>query len=197
MATTALQAAATASARARDSEFTGTPKVNVFDLLSRCQTILNGMTAGYEASASLPVQPNNPLYSISGLLPNALKIVDVQDSTGRSLDGPIPFTSLKYLSFDWWRQTGPQLYSYSLIGKDLLLLRPQLIMPQTVTVKYIAVTQPLLVDGDLFQVPDEDVPQTIDAVEFLLDMKARDLDNCKAILERLQGQIMNTAGETR
>lgn len=197
MASTALQAATTAAARARDPNFTGTPKTAVFDLLSRMQTILNGMTAGYEVQISLPVQVQNPAYSISGLLPGALKIVDVRDSTGRSLDGPVPFNTLKYLSFDWWRQTGPELRSWSLVGQDLLILRPQLMMPTTVTVVAVAVTASLAVDSDTFQVPDEDVPQIIDGVEFLLDLKARDLDNCKAIFDRLRGQIQGTASETR
>lgn len=162
------------------------------------QTIMNGMMGGYITSATLTVQPQLPVYSISGSLPSALKIVDIRDASGRSLDGPVPYETLKYLSFDWWRETGPEPRSYSIVGKDLLIIRPQLIMAATVTVVYIAVTNPLNVDSDTFQVPNEDVMGPIeDGVELLLTMKGRDLDTCKSIFERIQKGIIETEKKTR
>jgi hypothetical protein len=197
MATTALQAAARVSSRARDPGFTATAKEDVYNLLTRMQAIVNGATGSVIQSAVLSVDPSLPVYSISGLLPNALRIVDVRGTNNQSLDGPIPYQSLKYLSSYWWRETGPQLLSWSLVGKDTLILRPSQIMQTTVTVYYVAVTAPLLVDSDEFQIPDEDIETVLDPVEFLLDLKARDYDNCKVILDRWSKVVQDIEGEVR
>lgn len=197
MSITALQAAAQAAARARDPGMAATAKATVYGLLSRLQTIVNGATEAVIQTATLTAYPNTPAYSISGNLPSALRIVDVRDAMGRSLDGPIPFRSLAWLNREWWRETGPELRSWSLVGRDLLILRPNLTVQQTVTVAYAAVTAGLNVDSDLFQCPDEDVALVLDLTELLLDLKARDLADAKPLIERWTRRVQATISEAR
>lgn len=197
MSTTALQGASTAAARARDAGMTATSKADIFNLLSRMQTIANSATQAVIGHQTLQIQAYNPFYSLSGALPQAVRVVDVRDASGRSLDGPIPYESLKWLSMEWSRETGTEPKSFCVVGKDLLIIRPNLTIPANVTVYYAAVTNVLAVDKDLFQCPDEDVQMVIDPVEFLLDLKSRDLNNCKAIFDRWNAVIMGAKAENR
>ncbi len=123
--------------------------------------------------------------------------MDVQDASGRSLDGPIPYKSLHWLNQEWFTEVGSELRSWCLVGKDLLILRPALKVGQTVTVRYVAITEALAIVGDQFQCPDEDIEMVLDPVEFILLLKAQDLDAAKPILERWKARIAAARGESR
>jgi len=179
--------------RARDPLGAATPRTKVFDFMARIQAIVNGGLERVIQSAPLTVQPQLPMYPIAGFLPSALRIVDIRDASGRSLDGPVPLESLKWLNMEWFREIGPELRSWCVVGKDLLILRPSLPIQQTVTVFYVAVTATQLDDTMNLQISDDDIQEVLDPVEFLLDLKARDLRNAAPILERWQKR-MSEAG---
>lgn len=184
--------------RIRDPGFTANTRTLVRDLLSRLQAIINGATGAVVQSANLTVFPQQQVYSISGdISDSVLRVVDVRDPFGRSLDGPIPFENLKWLNMKWWRETGPELRSWLQFGDDVLILRPALSVQSTVMVFYEAATAPLVIDADTFQCPDEDVRLVSDAAEAILDIKQRELADVKPILERLMEQVKQTREQTR
>lgn len=197
MALVAGQEANIVLARARDAGAIGTSQADVINLLSRWQTIANGATEAVIQSATFTVSPQLQIYPISGLLPQALRIVDVRDSFGRSLDGPLPYKGLRWLNEEWFTEIGPELRSWCLVGKDLLILRPALQAAQVVTVRYAAVTQTLNVPSDQFQCPDDDIEMVLDPVEFILLLKSKDLEAAKPILERWKARIMKAREELR
>jgi len=197
MALVAGQEANIVLARARDPGGIGTSQTDVIDLLSRWQTVANGATEAVIQSATFTVSPLLQIYPISGFLPAALRVVDVRDSFGRSLDGPIPYKGLRWLNEEWFTEIGSELRSWCLVGKDLLILRPAMQIGQTVTVKYVAVTQTLGTPTDTFQCPDDDIEMVLDPVEFILLLKSKDLEAAKPILDRWKARIMKTREELR
>lgn len=194
---TALQIASQSARRARDPNMTATAKADIYKLMTRMQSLVNAGSSHVIQNATMIVEPLKQAYGIFANLPNAIDIVDVRDSSGRSLDGPIPYQSLKYLNIDWWRETGPELRSWSLVGHDLMILRPGLEIGTTVTVYYTALCGSFNIDPDVLSLPDEDVDLIYDSVEFLLDLKARDYSTLKTLFERMTQTIKEMSTETR
>lgn len=194
---TALQIVSQSARRARDPGMTATAKSDIFKLMTRMQSLVNAGASHVIQSATLHIEPLKQAYGISANLPNAIQVVDVRDSTGRSLDGPMPYQSLKYLNIDWWRETGPELRSWAPVGHDLMIIRPGLEVGTTVTVFYTALCSPFNVDGDLLTLPDEDVDLIYDGVELLLDLKARDYSTLKTLFEGLTQKMKALSTETR
>lgn len=172
MSTQAGQAVAQAFARARDPHQAATPHAAVLNLVSRLQVILNQASGAVIRATSLPVTSSLPVYPVSG---NGLGLpIAVRDADNRDLD-PTSFEALHWIDPLWWREVGSSLRSWCLAGLDLLILRPALRDSVTVTVRNRALTNPLNVDADFFEIPDEDTRMVVSAAEALLLLKSRDL----------------------
>ena len=196
MATTVGAAALQVQTRARDPNQTATLTANVFDLLSRLQTIINGATRATIQSSSLVVPPNTRIFSLTTDVASAVRVVGVRDAFNRDLES-ISFDDLKYLDFEWFTETGGDLLGWTMFGSDTLILRPALTQQQTVTVFYQPIFAAMTAPTDAFTIPDEDVRMVLDGCEAILDLKARDFDVMKPILDRWLKNVGDAAKELR
>ena len=124
-------------------------------------------------------------------MPNVSKIQGIRLASGEDLD-PIPFNMLSWLHARWITSVGDRPLSFSLVGRDLLIVRPGVLAPTTVTVFYKPIFPAFANEATLFSVPDEDVDMITDIAEALLLLKARDYQNLQPVLDRLGRNITET-----
>jgi len=181
--------------RARDPFQTGTPHLNVLNLLSRLQMIVNQATGAVIYSASLPMSPRLPTYGVSG---NGLGWpVAIQDETGREFDPVIDPATLRWLNEKWWREVALRPRSWLRIGCDLLIVHPAPSESFTATVQHRGILGPVNNDADLLECPDEDVRLLLLAGEALLTLKSRDLASSQVAWDNLLAELKTTMGVKR
>ena len=181
-------------ARARDPHETATDHATVRNLLDRLQAIINLADGAVVSSASVPVSPRLPVYGVSA---NGIGLpISVRDNNQRDLD-PVPPESLFWINPYWWRDVGNQLFSWSLVGMDLMILRPSLFAATTVTVRHRAITAALNNDTDLFQCPDQDIRLVVMAAEALLLLKSRDLPAATIAWQNFIAEVKQLLGVVR
>src|SRR5258708_3354716 len=117
--------------RARDPQGTATTRIQTLALVSTAQQVVNGILADIIGSANVVVQPRTALYQISAYLPSAVQILAVRDASGRDLEPLNSIDQLFWISSHWLTAVGSEIRSFLSIGRDLLILYPNVLAPQT------------------------------------------------------------------
>lgn len=197
MAYTALQLAAEVGRRSRDPVFTGTDQATVFDLLGRSQTVVNAALEAKINTVTLTVLTNQGVYSIDGDInaacvaagqPLATRVIGVRDSSGRDLS-EVQFRTLAHIDREWFRETATELRTWSLFGRDTLILRPNLLMESTAVVIYVEQSVNWRAPTNTTVIPDEDSDVMLDLTEIMLRLKGRDMGGLKDVFERLTQRV--------
>ena len=185
-----------ASERARDPNQTGTSQANVISLLSFAQQVVNGALAHVTATAPLALVSRQVIYPIFANLPAAVRILAVRDASGRDLVPLGEFSALRQVDTGWPSAVSDAPRSFTLCGRDLLIVYPGAVFPPTLTVVYSELTTPLT-GASATEVTNDDDDALLDLTELLLLLKSRDLPDCKKIGERFKARMDALAKEPK
>lgn len=174
----------------------GTSQLNVISLMSYSQQITNGILSDIVQSASLVLQPRTLIYSLSGFLPNAIKVLTVQHQN-RDLDPLLELAELQSLDMKWVTAVADQPRGFLQVGADLLVVYPGVNRTVTVTVKYGQYLAALATTADSTVVPNEDDTCVNALTEALLLLKGRDLNAVQQAFSRFTQRIVELRAEER
>lgn len=191
--------------RARDPNFNGTTQAQVISLLSYSQQVVNGsLSNGHDSSlgditgsAPLVLQPRTPIYSVSGFVPGGVKILAIRDNSGRDLEPMTEFVQLIQTDLKWVTRTADAPRGWCYAGRDVLIVYPAVLSPQTVTVVYSLLTPTLATTADTTVVPNETDDVVFDLAEALLLLKGRDLNGVATVVARFSKRMGELANVSR
>lgn len=182
--------------RVRDPYFNGTTQTETISLLSSAQRVVNGVLWDSVGSATLTVQPRTLIYQLSSFLPSAVRMLSVQDASGRDLN-PMPFEALSQTNLKWLTATADVPRNFIMAGRDLLIIYPGVRAAQTLTAYYANLTPALVALSDTTVLPNEDDDATLDLAELLLLLKNRDLSPVAEALTRFGERLNKLRSERR
>ncbi len=166
-------------ARLDDTEAVGLSRADAIRLLEAAAGIVNASLLVELTEATLTVNADDPFIELSASLPDLVRVVEITEGDGdsqRELDRE-PWAPLLYGEPDPLK-LGDRLESWSLLGRDLLVLLPPLKAASTVTVSYAA--KPTIAD-DATSFSGYGMEQTVRLAEMMALARARD--------ERLAGML--------
>lgn len=185
--------------RVRDPQFAGTTQANVILLLSFSQQVVNGILDDVVVSSQITLAPRTMIYSISGSLPAAVKVLAVRDASGRDLD-PLydGVVDLANIDLRWpvaVSDDGP--YSFAPVGRDLLCFHPGVTTTTPLTAFYSQLTPTLNTAADSTVVPAEDDHAVLDLTEILILLKNRDMVPVMDAIKRFEARLKELQEEER
>ena len=173
--------------RVRDPQGATHSRAFVRSILSQAQRMVNAQIEAVTASASLTTHRYRQFYPINSLLPNSVKVIGVRED-GRDLS-PANWREFSAVDRRWFRAVGPRMETFSVIGRDLLILHPSLDVDSSVSVIYSKLTDDLTGDGTATELDDSDLPAVLDLTEVLLLVRARKVKMAQPVLERMAGRL--------
>ena len=188
MATTAGTLITNISIRVRDPNNTGTSRVIIRDLLSRCQQYANAALDSVLNTVSLATIADTAVYPFISIAPDIIRIKTVRDGT-RDLS-PIPFNRLKIITSAWYNTSGPRFETWSLFGRQTLILHPNRQVASSVNVVYTQQIAAITSDTTLMALQDDQLPLLERMVEAILLLKARDMEALKQLFDETQTNLI-------
>lgn len=185
MATTAGPLVDTVLRRVRDPQGSAHSRSLVRWLLSLAQQIANGGLRSVLSTVSFTTAPLQQIYSMTALVPSAIRIVAVREGD-RNL-APVAWGELSQVDRHWSRRVGDRYEVWAPIGRDLFVLHPAQPSSATVVLVVAKLTNSLTVDTSVVELPDDAQPVMLDLTEALLNLKNRSQEPGAAALERLAG----------
>lgn len=183
--------------RVRDPAFIGTSQLQMINLLSYSQQVVNGALSDVVQSATLTLQPRTLIYGLSAFVPAAMKVLSVQDAGGRDLDPLLELPELQSIDMRWPVAVADAPRGFLQVGADTLIIYPGVNVSQPVTVKYGQYLPTLAVPADNTLVPSEDDTCVNALTEALLLLKGRDLNAVKQALDRYTQRLKELRMEKR
>ena len=165
--------------------------------MSYAQQVVNGITGDNVSSASLYLQPRTLIYGLSTFILDAIKVLAVQDASGRDLEPMPAIENLQWLDMRWPVAVADRPRGYCQVGADLIIIYPGVKTPQTLTVKYGNVIAPVTVVADSTSLPAEDDAAINSLTEALLLLKGRDLNAVQATVARFSKRIEDLKADKR
>lgn len=150
-------------------------------IISKVQQMVNAKYRNVLASTTLTVEKLRQIYSISTSLPTAVFVDAVRDGTR-----DVSYTRWRELSYSdpqWFRRQGSRIETFSLVGRDLLVLHPALPVASSVTVVFTKLTSVLTAESTLTEVNDDLIPEIMQLSEAVLLMVGRRLEQVKSMLQ--------------
>lgn len=181
-------ASATIADRVRDPLFTATTQLNIIGLMSYAQQVTNAVLSDIVQAGILTLQPRTLIYQLSAYLPAAIKVLAVQDASGRDLD-PVSLVELQHINMRWPTALSDSPIAFTQVGADLLIIYPGLSLQQNITVKYSEYLPAVALTTDSTVVPNEDDTCVNALTETLLLLKNRDLNAVAAALKRFTSRV--------
>lgn len=191
------QASATIANRVRDPFFQGTAQPDVISLISYAQQVVNGILSDAVQSSTLTLQPRTLIYSLSGFVPNAIKVLAITDASGRDLEPMPEIQNLQWLDMRWPVAVADSPRGYCQVGADLLIIYPAVKVQQALTVKFSQYIPPVATTADSTSLPAEDDAAVHALTEALLLLKGRDLNAVAKTVERFASRIAELRKEAR
>lgn len=191
------QASTTIATRVRDPFFQAATQLQVINLLSYSQQVVNGVLSDVVQSAPLTLPPRTLIFGLSTFVPAAIKVLAITDASGRDLE-PFPeIESLQWLDMHWPSAVADFPRGYCQVGADTLIVYPAIKASQTLTVKFSQYLAPLATVADATVVPAEDDSAVNSLTEALLLLKNRDLNALGKTVERFMKRIEELKQEKR
>jgi hypothetical protein len=175
--------------RVRDPNGLGHTRANALTLINHVARIVNAFTGDVKSSATLSTLRQLQMYSISAELPSAMNVIGVTHR-GRHLSN-ISLDDLRAVDSEWPRAIGNQYETFSVVGKDLLILYPALPEADSVTVYYSKNLAELDNEADSLENPPHNDHVIVDTLEVILLMRQRDFSEAEIkmqlVMERFSG----------
>jgi len=159
--------------RIRDTGALASARNTVRDVLSGAQKSVNVGTFAQVESAGLTINAQQLVYQIATVLPRAGRILGITHESRE-----IGFTSwsqLKNIDPEWFRRIGPRILTWSLIGRDILVIYPALNTADGVGVSYVITPTTIADETESNQIPDDETPLMVSVAEVILRIRARQL----------------------
>jgi len=172
MATTAGTARTRLLTRVRMSGTVAYSEANIYDLLSKCQQLVNYLIGRYTATGTITTVANTYFYTFSSDLSSGMRIVSMSESNREIPELP-DWRELGQYSRTWLDDTGTRFECFAHIGHDLILIYPAKTGASSVDVTYVAIPTVLDESTDNFSLPDDDVELVIDLAEIILLTSSR------------------------
>ena len=184
------------TARVRDPNFNATTQLQVINLLSWSQQVVNGALDEETGTQPLVIQPRTTIYQLSSFVPGAVRVQGIRDASNRDLDS-ISYDNLRQIDARWPVAVSDAPRSWCQCGRDLLIVHPGVNLPQTLTVIYTLLTPALAGTGDTTVVQDETDHAVLDLGELLLLIQHRDLSPFQNAMERFEARIKELKSDKR
>ncbi len=173
--------------RARDPDGLLHTRVFTLSIISEVQRLINGQLRVVIDSAVMTTDPEKLLYSVNGEVPNAIRINGVRDGS-RNLTF-IPWETLVQGDPDWFRRIGEDFESWSMIGRDILVVYPAKLAASSVTVFYTKLTNDLVAEATATEMDDDHMMFILDVTEAVLLTRARDFVSAKNVINRVNARM--------
>lgn len=158
-------------------------RVLILQVLNSCQAAIN-MRLNLVQSSTTFVTNAYALYNLATIDPNAGRISTIRDSHGRDLQRQ-PWANLVRSDERWWRTFAPRAEQWAQIGRELVVITPIPLVPETLTVVSVKITDGMTDSGASFmELPDEYKPALIDLAESVLLFRSRDFNPMFKAMER-------------
>lgn len=180
--------------RIYDAGGVATSRANVWDMLSRCQQLVNAAFDSIVITLDFPTGPRQQVFTLTDIAPDVLKVLSVRDQH-RDLS-VIPFNRLKHISVHWFGQSGPRWETFAKVGKTMLVVHPMKLSADTLTLVYDQILPVLGGDLDVCPLPDDQIPVLTKLTEAMLLLRQRNFDPVKNILDTLVADMatINASG---
>lgn len=173
--------------RAFDPHFTGTTRAQVRDLLSRASQVVNGAFDSTLVLTAMPTAPTLQVYNFERVAADVLRIKAVRQGT-RDLS-ETDFSRLSQIDNHWFGRRGRRFETFAVLGRRLLVIHPLMPWADSVNVLYTQQLPTLAVDGDMVNLPDDQLPVLSKLTEALVLLKQRDLDKLGPLLAELPAAL--------
>lgn len=173
--------------RVRDPHAAANSRVFVREVLAHCQRLLNAKLGLVVSEITFDTVAAQVVYPIASLAETALRIVGVRED-GRDLV-EVKWREFWFLQRNWLRRVGTSFQSYSLVGRDLLVLYPAQAEAAQVTLVAAVLTDPLLSDDVAIQLPDDYHPLLLDLATVVVSLKGRAYQPLKALAASVQERL--------
>lgn len=160
----------------------------LLDLLGRSQQIVNGVSQTILEEITLETAPYQQIYDLPSRIPRLFEVLSVRDESG-DLDKIVNWKELAYRDRRWFRRVGNNFESYTVMGRDVLVIHPAKIEVSAVTVVYVRLTDLFETNADDLELPDDLVPTVVDIAEIICLMRERRFDSVPMLVKRLAGQL--------
>lgn len=178
--------------RVRDPQGSAHSRVLVRSLISQAQRFVNARIRSVLETATLTTDPRRLFYPIAVSFPGAIRIETVR-SEGRDLT-KCDWQTLQWVDPGWFRSIGNRFETWSVIGRDLLVVYPAKATTSSVDVVYTKLTTELSTESTATEISDDDLPGVLDLVEAILSLKQRTFEPATNSIARLAErlQLVNT-----
>lgn len=173
--------------RIRDPQGSAHSRDLVRSLLSHSQRMVNARTKSVLETLALTTDPNRLFYPIAALVPNAIRVEAVR-SEGRDLS-KCDWRSYQFVDAGWFRAVSDRFETWSLVGRDLLVIYPAKAITSSVDVVYSKLTNDLVAEDTATEIPDDDLPAVVDLMEAILLAKQRTFEPATEAVKRLVNRL--------
>src|SRR5689334_12944606 len=108
--------------RIYDAGGVATARPNVWDMLSRCQQLVNAAFDSIVVTLDFSTGPRQQVFTLTDIAPDVLKVLSVRDQH-RDLS-EIEFRQLKHISVHWFGQSGIRWETFAKVGKSMIVVHP-------------------------------------------------------------------------
>ncbi len=173
--------------RIRDTGAVSTSRSTVETALSGSQKTVNVGTFGQVQSTPMTTNAEQLIYQIdtSAPLVRVGRIVGVQVGPDNEELGFTEWEQLKNLDPEWFRRTGPYFRTWSLIGRDILVVYPALKVASTVGISYVMSPVTITGEAEINQLPNDEIPLMVDVAEAVLKIRTRQLAGVKQMIDSI------------
>lgn len=181
MAETSGSLATVVSRRVRDPNNTAHPAVDVRNLFTHAQRIINTHTEGILQASSLAITAGTALIDFSATIPLVDKLLSIRKD---NIELPmVPWESLQHANPTWLAARGtPEVWAP--IGRTMFALYPAPDRAISMTLVGTKTTASLTSSATTTDLPDRHMPALLNLVEQLLLMRQRLLTSAKVAADR-------------
>lgn len=159
----------------------------VRDRLTDAQRFLNGILGLSISSAAITLNPGQNFYKLSDSLPFCIRLVGLRGSSGYRDAAELPsLDSLLIYGPHWSRRTGAYVESWTMVGRDVLVVYPALKSATTLDAYYVNVCAAFTSGATTSEFSTEQCGLIVTLTEALLLLRQRDLEAAGRAMERLQ-----------
>lgn len=157
--------------RTRDPNAVGLTRAFVRDLISRSQRMVNAQMRTVKESLTLATNPNQQFYPVTINAPASVRVEYVREGD-RDLR-KVTIQELSEADTKWFRKVADRFELWAPVGRDQIVVHPAKAITSSVEVIYTKLTDELIDDTILAELPEDDMTHVLDLAEMLTLLKQR------------------------